>query len=70
MFSSHGRGGGRTLTESDTRVPLIIRDPDLPQSFGTYVPIIVENVDIMPTMIDLADLPDPEGRLWPPLEGR
>lgn len=65
---------GRTLLETTARVPLFVRDPSMPQSFGTRVPAIVENVDIFPTVAELAGLQreasDERGLLWPPLEGQ
>ncbi len=54
------------------RVPLLIRGPGLPQ--GRVVPELVETIDLMPTVLDLLDLPVPEvveGRsLRPLLEGK
>lgn len=60
--------------EEDLRVPLIIRDPRLPQERrGTKVDAMALNVDLAPTMLDLAGLPVPaamQGRsLKPVLEG-
>lgn len=55
-------------------MPLIIRDPRLPQERrGTKVDAMALNVDLAPTMLDLAGLPVPaamQGRsLKPVLEG-
>jgi arylsulfatase len=60
--------------EEDLRVPLIIKDPRLPQSrAGTTVDAMALNVDLAPTMLDLASIPVPaamQGRsLKPLLEG-
>lgn len=68
-IGDHGMWDKRTLYETNARVPLIIRDPDLPASFGRNASALVENVDIFPTLIEMAGLPDPKGRLFPPLEG-
>lgn len=69
-IGDHGMWDKRTLYETNARVPLIIHDPDFPETYGTSTPALVENVDIFPTLIDLAGLPDPKGRLFPPLEGK
>jgi arylsulfatase len=60
--------------EEDLRVPLIIRDPRLPQERrGQTVDAMALNVDLAPTMLDLAGIPAPavmQGRsLKPLLEG-
>ncbi|EWM28099.1 iduronate-2-sulfatase [Nannochloropsis gaditana] len=69
-IGDHGMWDKRTLFETNARVPLIIRDPDIPESFGMNASALAENVDIFPTMIEMAGLPDPAGRLFPPLEGK
>ncbi|MGV3663937.1 MAG: sulfatase [Prosthecobacter sp.] len=61
--------------EEDMRVALIIKDPRLPKArHGTTVDAMALNVDLAPTMLDLAGLPVPaamQGRsLKPLLEGR
>ncbi len=61
--------------EEDLRVPLIIRDPLLPQERrGQKVDAMALNVDLAPTMLDLAGIPVPaamQGRsLKPLLEGK
>jgi arylsulfatase A-like enzyme len=43
-----------TNWETGVRVPLIIRDPTLPQSHGQRSTALVELVDVMPTLADLA----------------
>ena len=59
--------------EEDLRVPLIIRDPRLPERRGQTVDAMALNVDLAPTMLDLAGIPVPkamQGRsLKPLLEG-
>lgn len=69
-IGDHGMWDKRTLFETNARVPLIIRDPDYPESFGANATGLVENVDIFPTLIEMAGLPDPAGRVFPPLEGK
>lgn len=61
--------------EEDLRVPLIIRDPMLPKDrAGKTVEAMALNVDLAPTMLDLAGIPVPaamQGRsLKPLLEGK
>ncbi len=68
-IGDHGHWDKRTLYETNARVPLIIRDPDIPESFGANASALVENVDIFPTLIEMAGLPDPKDRVFPPLEG-
>ncbi len=57
--------------EEDIRVPLIIVDPRLPESRrGTKVSSMALNVDVAPTMLDLAGAPVPsvmQGRSLKPL---
>jgi len=57
--------------EEDLRVPLIIKDPRLPQSrTGSTVDAMALNVDLAPTMLDLAGIPVPaamQGRSLKPL---
>lgn len=47
------------LTELGTRVPLIVSVPWLEQSHGKRSSVIVELVDVMPSLSDLAGLPAP-----------
>lgn len=68
-IGDHGMWDKRTLFETNARVPLIIRDPDFPEGFGKSAPALVENVDIFPTLIEMAGLPNPKEKLFPPLEG-
>jgi iduronate 2-sulfatase len=69
-IGDHGMWDKRTLFETNARVPLIIRDPDFPETFGSNASALVENVDIFPTLIEMAGLPDPKDILFPPLEGK
>jgi hypothetical protein len=75
FFSDHGfalgeRGqwGKRSLFESDTRVPLIFADPRHPKAHGTRTPALIELVDVFPTLVQLAGLPQPFA-LVPPING-
>ncbi len=49
-----------SLWEQGTRIPFIIHDPRA-KGNGKSSPRIVELVDIYPTLVDLCDLPVPEG---------
>jgi len=58
-----------TNFERDTRVPLLIRTPDLPQP-GVASNSLVEAIDLYPTLAELADLPPPidlDGRSIAPI---
>ncbi len=48
-----------TNFERDTRIPLLIRVPTLPQS-GVPTQALVETVDLYPTLVSLAGLPLPD----------
>jgi arylsulfatase A-like enzyme len=64
MLGQHGRFEKHCSYEPAVRVPLILRWPGhLPQ--GRRVPDLVELVDLLPTLLDLASLPMP-----PDLHGR
>jgi arylsulfatase A-like enzyme len=58
-------GHGLRLLEGVIKVPLIFRAPD--RNVVSRVEDPVETVDIVPTLVDLLDLPDPAG---PDLAGR
>lgn len=49
-----------SLWEQGARVPLVIHDPRAPGN-GTVSPRIVQAVDLYPTLVELANLPKPEG---------
>jgi arylsulfatase A-like enzyme len=66
LLSTHGEDVGlhpeavpRPLYTSVTRVPLMIRLPGGIKAGG--VPSIVETLDLMPTLLELADVPEPPG---------
>jgi len=50
--------GKQTLYEEDIRVPLIVRGPGVPA--GAVLPHLVGNVDLAPTLADLAGAPAPD----------
>jgi hypothetical protein len=59
MLGEHGDWKKFTLTELGTRVPLIIRAPWLQESAGKRTGALVELIDLLPTMSELAGaLPD------------
>lgn len=55
MFGEHGLIDKRTAYEESMRVPLIMRCPDLIPA-GSTVSQLVQNVDIAPTILELAGL--------------
>ncbi|MBI5085849.1 MAG: sulfatase [Acidobacteria bacterium] len=68
-FGEHGLIDKRTAYEESMRVPLLARCPEL-FSGGRTVNQVVANLDIMPTVLDAAGAPAPEGldgRSWLPL---
>lgn len=72
-FGDHdGLGHGRTLYRELTRVPLIISGPAVTVP-GRRVSLPVQNIDLMPTLLEIAGAPVPpevEGRsLLPLLQG-
>jgi arylsulfatase A-like enzyme len=65
-FEHHG------LYEPTLHVPLILRWPDRIRR-GTRIPALVQHSDLLPTLLDAAEIPIPEGvegrSLWPLLNG-
>jgi arylsulfatase A-like enzyme len=66
LMSDHGeafwehppfKGHGGIVYEEVVRVPLVIRIPGLPELAGRRISERVELVDLLPTLIDLQDLP-------------
>lgn len=55
-LGEHGQWQKFTNWEAGVRVPLIIRDPYLPQSAGHRSTALAELVDVFPTLLDLAGL--------------
>ena len=56
-LGENGHWGKSSLYEVDTRVPLIVRDPSIPQSRSRKSELLIELVDLYPSIIDLAGLP-------------
>jgi len=69
----HGLGDKRTAYEESLRIPLLLKCPKL-GSGGKLVDQIVLNIDLAPTLLDLAGVPVPkqmQGHSWRPLlEGK
>ncbi|WP_018969000.1 sulfatase family protein [Rubritalea marina] len=62
MMGDRGMAGKWNHYEQSLRVPLIIYDPRVPQeSRGNVVEHLVNNIDLTPTIVDLAELEIPEG---------
>jgi arylsulfatase A-like enzyme len=58
-FLDHGTWGhGRNLYAENLNVPLVIRFPD--RGHGRRVPQVVQQIDLMPTVLDYLGLPIPE----------
>lgn len=57
------------LLQSDARVPLIVADPRFPKLHGRRTPSFAELLDVFPTLVELAGLPEPVA-LVPPISGR
>jgi arylsulfatase A-like enzyme len=73
-LGDHGIGDKRSAYEESMRVPMLLRYPRVSATRGKVVDAMVLNIDLAPTLIDLAGLPtqpDMQGRSWRPLlEGR
>lgn len=76
MLGEHGLlGHTEGLYEGVLHVPLILHDPSRPGTFGKRYPQLVERVDLMPTLLDMAGV-DASGlglqgqSLKPLLDGR
>jgi arylsulfatase A-like enzyme len=74
-LGEHGLSGKWLMHEESIRIPLIVRDPRLPAARkGKRNKDLVLNVDVAPTLLDLAGVAVPEGTdgksLRPLLEGK
>jgi arylsulfatase A-like enzyme len=71
-FGEHGIGDKRSAYEVSMRIPMLVRYPKS-QVNGKVLDNMVLNIDVAPTILDLAGLPIPDkiqGRSWKPiLEG-
>jgi len=68
-FGEHGIGDKRSAYEVSMRVPMIVRYPASGRR-GVVHDGLVLNIDVAPTILDLAGLPVPtsmQGRSWQPL---
>jgi len=69
LFGEHGLIDKRVAYEESIRIPLLMRCPDLIRA-GTVVTQVVANMDIAPTVLELAGLQPPadmDGRSFLPL---
>lgn len=71
MLGEHGLVGKWVMYEPSIRVPLVVRDPSLPKTLrGRRVDAMVLNLDVAPTLLELAGLsvtPSMQGRSLAPL---
>lgn len=72
-LGEHGLGDKRSAYEESLRIPLLVRYPRLAAK-GRLVDGLALNIDLAPTLLDLAGVPVPramQGRSWRPLlEGK
>ncbi len=61
MLGDHFTWGKFHFYEPAWRIPLMIRDPERPGSFGTEVEAFTESIDIAPTILDYAGRAAPAG---------
>ncbi|MDH4455451.1 MAG: sulfatase [Verrucomicrobiota bacterium] len=55
-YGEHGLNTKFYLHEESIRVPLLVMDPRLPQRAGTTVDALTANMDVAPTLLDLAGI--------------
>jgi arylsulfatase A-like enzyme len=75
LWGEHGLGGKWLLYEESIRVPIIIRGPGIPNTRrGLKLDDLALNIDVAPTILDMAGIPIPsemDGRsLYPHVSGR
>ena len=70
-LGEHGLGDKRSAYEESIRIPLLVRYPRLGEAArGKVVDALALNIDLAPTLLDLAGVPIPpsmQGRSWRPL---
>ncbi len=70
-LGEHGLGDKRTAYDESLRIPLLVRWPKLGErARGKLVDQMALNIDLAPTLLDLAGVPVPaemQGRSWRPL---
>ncbi len=75
MWGEHGLGGKWLLYEESIRVPIIIQGPGIPgKMIGAKLDKLALNIDIAPTILDIAGVPIPSEMdgmsLYPLLRGK
>lgn len=68
-LGEHSLGDKRTAYDESLRIPMLVRWPKL-AARGTTINEMVLNIDLAPTLLDLAGVPIPrqmQGRSWRPL---
>lgn len=75
LWGEHGLGGKWLLYEESIRIPLIVRGPGIPDAMrGAKPDGLALNIDVAPTILDLAGVPIPKEvdgvSLSPALRGR
>jgi arylsulfatase A-like enzyme len=69
-LGEHGLGDKRSAYDESLRVPFLVRYPALAAARGRVVDEMVLNLDLAPSLLDLAGAPIPatlQGRSWRPL---
>lgn len=69
-LGEHGLGDKRSAYDESLRLPMLLRYPRLSQARGKLVDAMVLNIDVAPTLLDLAGVAIPksmQGRSWRPL---
>ena len=75
LWGEHGLGGKWLLYEESIRVPIIVHAPGLPDTArGVKLDTLALNIDIAPTILDMAHIPIPPDMdgmsLYPQLRGQ
>jgi arylsulfatase A-like enzyme len=60
-FGEHGLTGKWSPYDPSLRIPFIVADPRMRQTAGTTNDLLVLNLDVAPTVLDLAGLPPEKG---------
>lgn len=69
LHGEHGMGDKRVMYEESIRIPMLMRYPKLVKP-GTLINQMVLNIDVCPTILDLAGVKSPagvQGESWRPL---
>jgi arylsulfatase A-like enzyme len=75
LWGEHGLGGKWLLYEESIRIPLLVRGPGIPEAMRGIKPDhLALNIDVAPTLLDMAGIPIPSEidgtSLYPLLRGR